>query len=101
MLVQIIERRLSRHREAFAKSMHRSCKEWYLILAHILTFLICKNTTFFQYSQTIIQKVIFQPIGGVTAEKSQMAILNELAQMTFGWGETVILPHSTRLKEYR
>ena len=38
MLVQIIERRLSRNREAVAKSMHRSCKEWYLILAHILTF---------------------------------------------------------------
>ena len=36
--VQIIECRLSRHREAFAKSMHRSCKVWYLILAHILTF---------------------------------------------------------------
>ena len=34
MLVQIVERRLSRHREAFAKSMHRSCKVWYLILAH-------------------------------------------------------------------
>ncbi len=54
MLVQIIERRLSRHREAFPKSMHRSCKEWYLILAHILTFLICKNTTFFRYSQIIL-----------------------------------------------
>ena len=38
ILVQIIERRLSRHSEAFSKSMHRSCKEWYLILAHILTF---------------------------------------------------------------
>lgn len=47
MLVQIIECRLSRHREAFAKSMHRSCKVWYLILAHNLTFSICKNTTFF------------------------------------------------------
>jgi hypothetical protein len=30
-----------------------------------------------------------------------MAILNELAQMTFGWGETVILPHSTRLHGYK
>lgn len=47
MLMQIIECLLSRHREAFAKSMHRSCKVWYLILAHILTFSICKNTTFF------------------------------------------------------
>ena len=38
MLMQVIECRLSRHRKAFSKSMHRSCKEWYLILAHILTF---------------------------------------------------------------
>ena len=51
MLVQVIERRLSRHREAFPKSMHRSCKVWYHILAHILTFSICKSTTFFQFGK--------------------------------------------------
>ena len=51
MLVQITECRLSRHRKAFAKSMHCCCKEWYLILAHILTFSIRKNTTILRHGK--------------------------------------------------
>ena len=45
--------------------MHHSSKVWYLILAHILTFLICKNTTFFWYSQTLILKSLSQSTGGL------------------------------------
>jgi hypothetical protein len=81
--------------------MHRSCKEWYLVLAHILTFFdLQKYDIFLIQPNNNSKNSFFQPIGGVTADKSQIAILNELAQMTFGCGEAEILPHDSRVQGY-
>jgi hypothetical protein len=39
-------------------------------------------------------------IGAVSSVRPQIAILYELAQITFGGGEVVILPHGLRLQGY-
>ena len=73
------------------------------ILRHIFRFqILCKDTTFIWINQSLFWNCSFQLIGAVSSVRPQIAILYELAQITFGEGgvETEIIPHGLRLQGY-